>query len=70
MTVRMITGKGKNKRVWELVEEKKKLPSLPPPPKNELLKEGDIESRVKEDCPRKRMKRTMIAPIAKKLGLR
>lgn len=41
----MITGKGKNKRTWELVEEKKSLPPPPPPPSNELLKEGDSTRR-------------------------
>lgn len=46
MTVSMITGEGKNRRKWELVEEKKKYPTPPPPPENEFLREGDTKSRI------------------------
>ena len=46
MTVRMVTGKGKSRRTWELVEEKKNCPPpMPSPPKNDFLKEGDTERR-------------------------
>lgn len=48
MTVRMVTGKGKTRRTWELVEEKKDHLPLPPPPRNDFLKEGDTERREVE----------------------
>ena len=47
MTVRMITGKGESRRTWELVKEKRNLPPVPPPPRNDFLKEGDTERKEK-----------------------
>lgn len=47
MTVRMVTGKGKNRRTWELVKDKRSYPSMPPAPKNDFLKEGDTERKEK-----------------------